>query len=207
MATNSKTAFENFAAAAVDKLQLDVEQIIESPDHNGQREVRNVRTFSQRRLAELIIDRLSNEGRFSSDGPSFDDNVELVLELFDAEAKELGGIETLQRCLLAPPVETPARSFSESDLKYEDYLRQEFKHSISRAYLPVSEIDDKVLRKRISVEKSRGRFPEDLDKICLTQNELASLFRQAVGTITGLTNTTGRSFASFARTLVPTAFR
>ncbi len=110
-------------------------------------------------------------------------------------------MELLQKIEHAVP-EAPVVSFKESGMKYDKYLRAHFSRSIRDGFLPIGQIADKALRRRVSVEKSRKNFPTDLTAICLTQNEVAQLRRQTVGVIIGLGEMAGNRLAQFARSLI-----
>jgi len=171
-------------------------------------EEENVRYFTQAELIEQIIESLREE----SDNPdSIVTNKEKfstkLNSLFNERFKEISAVETLQKLQAPFAVEQPKTSYEDSNLRYDEYIRDNFERSVNRGFLPLSEVDDKKLRRRISVEKSRGNFPKELDNVCLTQNEVAQARRDAFALIAGFLDTKSQRFAAFARQLVPAGFR
>lgn len=203
----SKTASETPTFAADEDENSDnARDDLESADSEVER--RNVKTFTRDSLSDLILKRFVEEGFIALEDTEQRNQMQKTLvELFDESAPEIGAVEKIQKYLHALPIEEPGIKYKESGLKYEDYLRQNFNRSIRRGYLPVTEIDDPELRRRISVEKSRQRFPADLKNVCLTQHETADELRSAMRVVSLLKSKASKQFSSFVRTLVPTPFR
>lgn len=115
-------------------------------------------------------------------GDDSQNQVTIRKELSDYLSKkhpEFKAIDLLRRWS-STSVDCPSVKYKDSGLDLVTYLRRHFPLSIAQGYLPVSEIDDKDLRRRISIEKARGNFPSSLRDVCLTKYEILSGLRGAV---------------------------
>lgn len=168
-------------------------------------ELINIRSFTTEGFIEDVLSCAREEGDDGKELPKSEFAARLRY-LFEQRYPELNALETLQRIEHAV-VRQPKKSLKTSGMKYDAYLRDHFSQSIARGFLPVSEIGDPALRKRISVEKSRSNFPSDLSDICLTQNEVARLKRQVVTVLIGLGAVSGARLARFARSLISFDYR
>lgn len=167
----------------------------------------NLESFSQDLLIKEILLTLEKNCRSSAnllcDSESFSADLK---SLFDQKFPEISAVEVLQ-VFESTLVAEPEISFSKSGLRFDEYIRRKFSLCVSRGYLPLANISDHKLRRRVSVEKSRNNFPDDLDRICLTQNECSELRKEAVAVISGGKNMTSTRLLTFAKNLMPQIFR
>ncbi|MEM9377249.1 MAG: hypothetical protein AAGA72_13595 [Pseudomonadota bacterium] len=160
-------------------------------DSNTDQYVRNLlfRNQAQKLLAEnlpvAIVERLTKEGVIKKE-----DTVKRlralgsVYELIDSDFPEIGQIDVL-RTHYTMAVEKPSMPFKGSGLPLAEYIDTQFSRAVDRGCLPLDKVDERYLKQKVAVAKSRGDLPAPLSKICLTTTEVVAQIRQAFLSVIG----------------------